>query len=241
LRFNQINPVASDRLKGLQGTVDQNAAQVGQGPSLSDAAATEFKLLGEQSARDRQLGIQDIGRSAAKFGRIGSGRVTTDLGNLEDTLRMREENARRGLSADVAQGEAVNRRANLGATSGLENQIYGQEAGSRGEVRGERGYQSDTAQQALENRIRQKALEESLTQGGFNRDLATSELGLQGAQIQGNTAAGEQQAGGDVLANLGLQDSLSQYMKAQGGSGAPAPQGYIYQNGRLVPKPAPVY
>jgi len=62
---------------------------------------------------------------------------------------------------------------------------------------------------------------------------------LQGAQIQGNTAAGEQQAGGDVLANLGLQDSLSQYMKAQGGS-APAPQGYIYQNGRLVPKPTGV-
>lgn len=247
LRSSQVNPTASDRLKRLQGTVDTGVAAVGSSPSLSDAAAKQFELLGKQSAEQRRLGIQDIGRSAATLGRLGSGMVTTDLGNLEDVLRTREENARAGLSANIAQQEAADRRANLASTSGLEGQVYGQEAGARGEVRGERGYQTDTAQTALENRIRQKALEESLTQGQFGRELGGAGVGLQAGEIQSNAANQASGAAGDVLSNLGLQQSLDAYTKANPTTPLPAgivasaggmptpPRGWKYVGNRLVP------
>lgn len=243
LRFQQINPLATERLRQLQSATNTAAGAVGQGPSLSDAAATEFDLLGQQSGEQRTRGLREIGRAGATLGRLGSGMVRTDIGNLEDVLRTREEQARRGLSADVARGESENRRLNLGATAGLEGQVYGQEAGQRGELRGERGYQTDTAQQALDNRIRQRSLEEALLEGQFGREATGAQLGLQGAGLQSQLAAGEQGAAGDMFANIGLQDSLQKYYQNTPGGVTPGvtppPQGFKWEGGRLVPVTSP--
>jgi hypothetical protein len=203
LRDQQINPLASNRLTGVQGMVDAAGRAIGGGPSLSDAAAQQFKLLGEQSAEQRQLGIRDIGQGAARLGRIGAGMTTNQLTSLEDLLRTREEQARSGLSADVAQGEAGNRRANLAALTGLEGQQYGQEQGQRGELRGERGYQADTAQNAIQNRVQQRLLEEQLLNSGFGRGLDSANLGLRGSELYSTDAAQSGEATQALLTELG--------------------------------------
>lgn len=217
LRSSQINPLASNRLQQTQSVVDAARGQIGQGPTLSDAARREFDLLGQQSAEQRQLGIRNIGQAAARLGRIGSGMVTTDLGNLEDVLRTREEQARSGLAADVARGEASDRRANLGALSGLEGQLFGQEAGQRGELRTERGYQTDSANQATDRRIQQRLLEEQLLNSGFNRELAGAELGLQGSDLYGQDAAASSDVTAELLAELGRQAAA----RRRTGAGSP--------------------
>lgn len=208
LRFSQVNPTASGRLTNLADLSTGAATKIGQGPSLSDAASKQFDLLGQQSAEQRKLGIQDIGRSAATFGRLGSGKVTTDLGNLEDVLRTREEQARAGLSAQTAIGEGENRRADLASLYGLESGVAGQEAAKRGEVRGERGYQTDTAQQTLDNQVKQKALEDALLNSQYGRAATEAGVGLAGGQLklgQGAAAAG---GASDLLSQLSLEDYL---------------------------------
>jgi hypothetical protein len=48
---------------------------------------------------------------------------------------------------------------------------FGREAAQRGELRGERGYQGDTAQQAITNRANQVAMEAALQQQQFGQNL----------------------------------------------------------------------
>lgn len=212
LRDQQINPLASNRLTGTQGMVDAAGRALSGGPSLSDAAATEFRTLLDRNADQRTRGIQETGRGAARLGRVGSGMVTTDLGNLEERLRISEDQAAAGLSADVARGEAGNRRANLAAIMGLEGQQFGQEAGQRGELRTERGYQADTAQNALQNRVQQRLLEESLLNSGYNRELAGADLGLRGAESYSNDAA----QSGDATQALLTELARAQAAKRRG-------------------------
>lgn len=212
LRFQQINPLDSARTNRLSDQTSAAADKVANGPDLAKAGLDKLAELRQGLSEDRRIGMQDIGRSAAKFGRLGAGQTTSQLGDLESSLQARELAAEKGLSGDLTLQEAADRRANAGTLAGLQDQSFGQGAQQRNELRGERGYETDTAQRDLENRIRQRALEEELTQGAFGRDLATAQTGLQAGQIQGQTAQGEQQAGGDVLSNLGLQDSLAQYM-----------------------------
>lgn len=253
LRFSQVNPLATARLRQLQGQTDTAAGAVGQGPNLTQSALDRLAELDQATTEQRRVGIQDIGRGNAALGRLGSGMVTSQLGDLEALLQARGTAARKSLAGDIATQEAADRRANAATSAGIEGQVAGQEAGARGEVRGERGYQADTAQQALDNRIRQRALEESLTQGAYGRQLGAAELGLQGATLQGNLAQGEQEAAAGGLSDLALQESLKRYSQpagtvaapgaptstapittAPGGYAGEAPPGYVWQNGRLV-------
>jgi hypothetical protein len=165
-------------------------------PNREAIALQTLQNLDAAQADQRKLGIQDIGRAGARLGRLGSGMVTTDLGNLEDRLNTERERTLRGLSADTAAQEMADRLNRVGATqsagsqlfgqdvtgsetefgrrvaqtgvtAGLEGQRFGQEAATRGEVRGERGYQSQAEQDAINNAVRQYMLE----QGGQAQDF----------------------------------------------------------------------
>ena len=208
LRFSQIDPTASTRLSGLQGQVSGAAGRIAGGPDLTSAAQEKLRLFEEQGEPGFQKALQAVGRKAGALGRLGAGMTTSELGDVA-SLRERDiSQARRGLASDLAFAEGGERRANLGALSGLESQVFGQEQGARGELRGERGYQADTAQQALENRIRQRMLEESLTEGAFGRQATRAQLGLQGAGLYGEQAAQSGATAADLLQELALQETL---------------------------------
>ena len=192
LLSTQVNPYTGERLSGVQAGNDVLYKALTQGPNLQQAALDQFKNIQSQTAEQRQLGIQNIGRAAARLGRLGSGMVTTDLGNLEDTLRSHENQALGDLAYNTATQESADRRANLGAGQGYENQVYGQGANARNEVRTERDYQAQQAQQALQNEILRRQL-----QAQYQQYLAS--LGLQGAGLYGDQAAASQGAASSLL------------------------------------------
>lgn len=209
LRFSQINPTSSGRLTGVQGQTDQAAAALSAAPSLASAGAQQLAELRQQTAEDRKTGIQDIGRSAATFGRLGSGVTTGQLGDLEALLQKRQTAAETGLAGDLARQQGTESRANLASLSGLESQQVGQEAGQRGELRGERGYQTDTVQQSLQNDIQRKTLEDALLNSQYGRAATQAGAKLTGGQILSAQGAGQSGAASDLLSSL----SLDQYLK----------------------------
>jgi len=218
LRSSQINPLASNRLRGLQTGVDRSAGALSEAPSLRTAALDRYAEIGQGIDEDRRRGIQDIGRANATLGRLGSGMVTGQLGDLEALLQKRSTAAQRGLAGETAFQEAEDRRANVGTLSGLERQLFGQETGQRDELRSERGYQADTANQAVQNRVQQRLLEEQLLNSGFNRNLAGADLGLRGAEQYGDEAA----ASGDITQQLLAELGRARAGKKRTSTGTPA-------------------
>jgi hypothetical protein len=150
-----------------------------------------------------------VGKNAA-LGRTGSGMLNTDLGN--ETLAA--ENARNSyfgnLLTDATQGTIADA------------------ANNRAELRGERGYQTGQEQSAFD-RARQGVFDtETLKNGQFGRDFATTQLGYENnpasllAQLSsiisgqgGQTAAGagSNAAGGSTMQIL--QQILDEAMHGQ--------------------------
>ena len=74
--------------------------------------------MGEQADHDFEKRRRDIGRDAATFGRIGSGKVTTDLGTLEGDRERFLSEARRSLGLEAADKQLSDQLSRLGATLG---------------------------------------------------------------------------------------------------------------------------
>ena len=157
-------PVQSNtaQLSRINPSNDLRSVQIAPtaGPSRSEIAAKRLELLDRGQADQRKRGIQEIGRNAASLGRLNSGMVTTDLGNLEERLQELRERTLLGLSADTAEGEIQDARYD------------------RGELRGERDFQTGRADNAIDQNVRQRMMEDALvnSQFGRNRALANAEL-----------------------------------------------------------------
>lgn len=175
LRSTQINP--------FQSPTTQRAGELAGGalesmfatPDRAQLAADALRLFEEQQADERRIGIQDIGREAATLGRIGSGVTTSQLGDLGLQLARERNRMERGLATEAAGQTLADRQARLAAALGTQGQYAGQEAGAREELRGERGFQQQMSQQALQDYINMLTLSESLAQGQFGRE--TTRLG----------------------------------------------------------------
>ena len=118
----------------------------------SELAQQTFDLIREQGDRGFAADLRQVGQGAAKFGRIGAGMTTSELG---DVSTRREEflgRAQRDLAIQTAGSEFADRRSN------------------RAELRTERGFQDTLAQRSIDN-ARRQALDEDFLKG--------SELGRQ--------------------------------------------------------------
>ena len=89
-----------------------------EGPNRRQLAEETFDLLGDRADRDFARRRRDVGRDAATFGRIGSGKVTTDLGTLEGDRERFLADARRGLGIETADKQLSDQLNRLGATLG---------------------------------------------------------------------------------------------------------------------------
>ena len=184
----QINPApfeASPEALRARELTGQNLESLSSAPSRQELAEQSFARLGESLGEARTKGIQDIGRKAAAFGRIGSGVTTTNLGDLGERLGTIETRERGRLAGETAGLEFGDRLARLGATQGVGGQLFNQDLGRagfeqtlRGETRGERGFQVGEEQRGIDNRVRQRFAEEDLRNSDFGRRM--QELNLTG-------------------------------------------------------------
>jgi hypothetical protein len=72
-------------------------------PNRDEIAKELMRVYNEEQAIQRQLGIEQIGQGAATFGRLGSGMVTTSLGDMEIQLELQRERETARLAAENAQ------------------------------------------------------------------------------------------------------------------------------------------
>lgn len=211
----QFTPGADPRLGNTQGLVDSAAQKLAQGPDRQALALQTAQNLEAGLSDQRALGTKQIGKDAARLGRLGSGMVTTSLGDLESRLGEQRNRSISQLSADTAGQSLQDNATRLGALGGLENQQYGQGLGARNEARGERGYQNDLQQQVFGNKVTQHQLEQGDQAQAFGQQNATNgllaQLGFGGdpsntlgdlASQYGQNAQGEQAGSGELLKQL---------------------------------------
>lgn len=182
------------------------------GPDRAALASKALSIFDQQNAAPFQGQIRQIGQAAAKFGRIGSGMVNTNLADLGTALGQQRSVLEQALALDAAQQQLAD------------------QAALRGELRGERGYQAGQAQQAVQNYVTQQQLTSDLMSSDLNRRLAAMnailsasttgaydpvQAQLLAAQMQGNQAANTSADYASLLNLLGQQKGMTD-------TGAPA-------------------
>lgn len=136
---------SSDQTRGLEGQAIGAVGQALGAPGIGAAAQGRLQNIFEQSADQRKIGSRDIGRSAAAFGRVGSGVVNTQLGDLEARIQRGQQQAFRGLAGDTATAEAQDRLARAGLGLGAAGQFQGRDLRTA-------GFQQGQEQQRFQNR-----------------------------------------------------------------------------------------
>ena len=211
LRGGAVLPAVSERAGGASGMVDSAAQAIGSGPGRQQIAMdrlSAFDTAAQPMIRDK---IQAVGRSAAKFGRLGMGDTGIEATRpFTDYLTQRDAYSKQ-LAADTAEGEIGDRFRGFDALSGYERGVRGFEAGERDEVRGERDFQSDMARDALNDAFRERQFESGEFSDDYNRALQEYllQLGVDptgaflGISNQfGNSAASSVSGAGNILADI---------------------------------------
>lgn len=188
------------------------------GKSRIDLAAENLDLLRKRNQETYDKTIRAAGQKAAAFGRLGSGLVNSNLADVTTQFLRDQADAEKSAALEAAGGDIQDRLNQLQAALEAGGQWQGEDLGQAGfrqglrqEVRGERGYQSDAAQQALQNRITQAELADQLTGSAFSRNQSQLQMLMDfynatdpSQLLLGSSALGDQSAseGEDYLSQL---------------------------------------
>ena len=210
LRGTQIDPVASAATRNAVGLSSGALEGLFDTPDRGDIAASTFERLRAQTEPTFQNDLRQVGQRAAALGRIGSGLTTTELGDVTSNRERFLTDVAGQLSDDAASRTLDDRLGRFGAATGAASLFENIDRGRRDELRGERGFQDELAQQATDDFVRQRTLEEMLLQGEFGRNQSFTQMLLNSgfADSPSNTLlAGADRlepGGNDALAALGL-------------------------------------
>ena len=215
LRGSMITPGADPRLASVRGDVDSARAALSTAPSRVSMVSQGLADYDTANAPLQAARFRKVGQQAAKFGRLGSGMVTTELGNLQSDYERDRLLAGNQMLRDAVTGDIDDRFRKVGALSGLEGQQFSQGSIGRGELRDERGYQDNLAQQSIENQIRERLLQEQLLSGQFGRDATRFQLGYSTDPSRAYNTAADRfgQTASDSFA--GMEAILAEMMRAR--------------------------
>lgn len=227
----QINPQPNADTTAARERYSSGLAGLGQLPDRQQIASNALKTFDEQQANALQLGTRDIGQNAAAAGRLGSGMVSTSLGDLQSQLNQQREQTLRGLSGDVASQGLNDRLMALGAQGQGLGQLSGLDTQQQNALRGERGYQAGLDQQGINNAFQQYGAEQGAQGQAFNQQQEMTrllaQLGLgQGPNAQYGDVANQYAGQGADLQNSGadlLRLLFANKQPAMAGAGYASP------------------
>ena len=203
-----------DPSQGFQQANQQALSQVGStlaAPSISSQGQQILQNIFQQSEDARRLGARDIGRSAAAFGRVGSGVVNTQLGDLEERIQRGQNQAFTQLASDLATQDAADRIARSQLGLGAAGQQLGQDLSIGGFEQGLRGEQFGQALSGANLGLQRAGALGDLGNLQFGQDLALRQEGRgeRGALLDNAFRNAQlQQAAGEGL--LGAGSGLTQ-------------------------------
>lgn len=234
----QINPQANSRLQGTQSAVDSAVQALSGAPSRQDLAQQSYDQLLQSEAQQHAADLRTVGQDAAKFGRIGSGMTTSDLGTVEQRYNQYNAQQRAQLATQAAGQQLGDTTARLGALTGVEGQQFGQGETQANDLRGERGYQYGLSQDAQNAAINQQIVQNQLLNSANSRDLGWA--GLEGQIGYGYNPAGTLLAGASQQYGQGTQmlGTLGAAQAQPGAAPTSDPYGWLPSgNPGVVPAP----
>jgi hypothetical protein len=195
-----ISPVASARLKARQGMTDDALTGIAAVDRFK-LAQDKFNQFAEETAPEYEFANRvATSRNAAK-GRMGSGMLRTDYGNL-DLARARDlDLQKKKVFTEALEGSIGDSFKKADVLQGAERDLTDQELSEREEARGERGYSDSFREGNLNRRIEAKSA--SLNRGdrmagenianlfrqvGLGRDLETGardDAGRDASELRG--------------------------------------------------------
>src|ERR1051325_10859471 len=212
-----VLPNPSARLSGLQSMVDQATSGVA-GVDRNKLALDQWQQFAEGTNPEYQAALRSATQRAAGAGRIGSGMLRTDYGNLANQRAQQLDLAKRGYMSDALKGSIEDQFRKAGLLSGLEGQLFGQEQSQRGELRGERGYQGSLEEQAYQRALDQYMMERQAVQDRWQRGLQSLSVGESGNPADYLGRMAEQWGGLDPAMIAILAQSLGQRGGSTGGA-----------------------
>lgn len=187
-----VLPTQSARAAAMRDRVDRAAGALETGPDRVAMARTALADFDTELEEGRTAGMREISRSAAAFGRVGSGVNNGRLAELERRVqgdRSREVNR---LVADLTERDAADRFTKLNAFQGLTQDERAADAADRMELRGEREWR---------NRI---------DEGNLTRRMAVGERALSRGDDRADEAVGDALRTRDQLVSeRGYEDDLA--------------------------------
>lgn len=167
--YSQFQPITTQY--GGDGGLSRAALdKVLHGPDRIAMARGALADLDTAAAPQRALDFKQVGQKAATLGRIGSGQVTTDLGNIESDYQRNRLLTENDLIRNATEADVGDRFQALDAATRADEIGYGRAANMADELRGERGYRRGLGQEGLQNRT-------DLQQRRFNQAMGASQFG----------------------------------------------------------------
>lgn len=177
-------------------------------------AQSKFDTFVEASDPAYKASLRDANRYGAAQGRLGSGSLRTDFGNLANLRNTQMDTARRGFLDDALEG------------------TIGDAWNEIGLAERQQGFQQGQQDRAFGNEATRLQLEEALRQGDFERAMGIFQAGNIGGTGSGTALSGANTAGN---AAGDWYTALQQWMAQRGAAGqaggttpapsAPAPTG----------------
>lgn len=159
LRQRIVMPETRPDVQALRDLITGGATELFNGPDRSAIAREQMELYNQDAQEMLDQRVRGIGRDAAAFGRIGSGVTTSRVGDAYAQAEQERAEQERRMALETAGLTLDDRLRAVSGASGVQNMFYGQDVGNRNEIRGERSYANDLAQQEYQRRIQQIMLE----------------------------------------------------------------------------------
>lgn len=132
-----VDPTQSGRALAAAGRTDAAAANLA-GVDRFGIAKQRLDQFNAEQAPVAEAERRNLLKNNAAMGRLGSGMLRTDFGSLSDKLDLNRRSMETQVLTDALEGTIGDQFDKTNALAGLEGQVYGQDAGLRGERRQER-------------------------------------------------------------------------------------------------------
>lgn len=223
LRNKTIAPGAADpRLTDRQQMSDAALKDVAK-VDRYELAKSKFDEFAKSTEGDYLLNNRLATQRAAAGGRLGSGMLRTDYGNL-DLARSRDlQGARDRFLNEALEGSIADSFGKSRVLQDAEGDLVSRGRADRDELRGERGYENELENQAFGRRRQQMLDENMLTDSSFDRDMRRAEFA-----DRGNPGYAEMEAGNRRRASADMDaESMGELWNqiGQNAGGGPPPAG----------------
>lgn len=153
------------------GTLSATLGRLTNGPDRVQQVRDTLAALDAQDALQRKAGTRQIGQDAARLGRLGSGMVTTSLGDLESDIQRNRANVEAQLIRDATNANVQDLFGLAGLSGNVADSAYGRAAN-------ERAVQNALSLQDIQNRVNQRDRQNAQANTRFGQGLAASGVGF---------------------------------------------------------------